>query len=200
MITGGHSIPLYLSKGHDSSGLLEFREIPANLVKEGDLLLKADLQMFGADSMKWTQHWRPVRVVQISKIQRRIRYLLTSSDTALINGIASYTFSTRAGVFETLPFKMLYYISPWIISSKAVGKYTIIILVCTKQYICQIVHFKLTDVLMAGSALQHILESPILKSFESFLDSAASLWADTIKQRCWQQILCFHQVGTGCGI
>ena len=119
-LTGGHSIPVCASSNCYSPAS-QIRKLSASDVNEGDFLLRADVH--SSEDITQEVNWSPVRILRISRALRTIRYLLTVSDTALVNSIASYTYSTRAGFLETVPFKALYSVSPWLITNNAVGMF-----------------------------------------------------------------------------
>ena len=122
---GGHRVLLYTATDFHSK--VHFREIAANEIREGDILLKKGVSTghsvwkTGHSVWKTLTGWEFIQVHSISHKIRTVRYLLTESDTVLINGIASFTFSTSARIIETLPFKVLFGLSPRIVTNKAVG-------------------------------------------------------------------------------
>jgi hypothetical protein len=113
---GTHSVPVLVDSHFSPKP--RFVDTPAAKLVRGTLLLKADLSANSSDLS-----WKVVSLLTKSERIHTVRYLLTESNNLLINGVASFTFSTRAGWLETLPFRILYSVSPWILTNKAVGKF-----------------------------------------------------------------------------
>ncbi|EKX46015.1 hypothetical protein GUITHDRAFT_138502 [Guillardia theta CCMP2712] len=87
-----------------------------------------------------------VQVRSISRDVSKVRYVLVENDMILLNGIVASIFSTAAGSLETLPFRFLDRLFPGLLQVKAVA-----------------------------IALHDVLESPILRRFESLLDILSSV-------------------------
>jgi len=82
------------------------------------------------------------QVRSISHGASKVRYVLVENDTIMVNGIVASVFSTAAAAWETLPFRFLDHLYPGLLQVEAVA-----------------------------IALHDVLESPLLQTIESFLDS-----------------------------
>ena len=85
-----------------------------------------------------------VKVTDKTRGHAMVRYVVMADDTLIVDQVLSVDFSTSAGSLETLPFRMVHSCLPSVLSHPAVA-----------------------------AAIASVLESPLLRSFESWVNFVA---------------------------
>jgi len=89
-------------------------------------------------------YWQTVNAV--TKAISKVRYVVTSDDTMVVNGVVASVFSTGANSVETMPFHMLHKFAKGALQWAPIA-----------------------------AALEVILESPILRSVEAVVNAFAGV-------------------------
>merc|ERR1712216_206054 len=87
-------------------------------------------------------------VTKVTKSMSEVRYVITSDDNLVVNGVVAPVYSTSANSLETLPFRLLHKVAPGALQWEPIA-----------------------------AALEVILESPVLRAVESLVNAVAGMKA-----------------------
>jgi len=133
--------PAHMVALHTESCGLEYCSdaelVPAKEIRAGDKIYVSD----GTSTAVQT-------VTAVSKAASKVRYVVTSDDTIVVNGVVASVFSTGANSIETLPFHLLHKFAKGTLQWGPIA-----------------------------ASLEVILEAPVLRAFEALVNAVAGLKA-----------------------
>jgi len=133
-LTPAHMVATYTQScgvGYCSDAKL----VPAKDIRAGDKVYVSDGSVTGVNV-----------VTKVTKAMSQVRYVITSDDNFVVNGVVAPVYSTSAKSLETLPFHLLHQLAPGALQWEPIA-----------------------------AALELILESPFLKAVESVVNAIAGV-------------------------
>jgi hypothetical protein len=135
-LTPAHMVATY-TESCGAGYCADAKLVPAKDIRVGDKIYVSDGSLTGVDV-----------VTKFTKSMSEVRYVITSDDNLVVNGVVAPVYSTSANSLETLPFRLLHKVAPGALQWEPIA-----------------------------AALEVILESPVLRAVESLVNAVAGMKA-----------------------